>query len=210
MIKLKIEVSLSALPLDLVLQILSYLPILSTPWESIQLLTLSRSTSTYLEPFIYSNLQIFNPTSLIQLNQLFKSKPSLARYVHSLWISPLDLSLDSDFFDSLSENPPQSFQDGNHNSNSEKSKKKVLGLVRNLLRSCRKLIHLALDGGLLSSEVAPTYGSASQPLTLFSINPKSYLNGFQEIVFRKVRVLRLVDTSLVDEEIRQIQKLQGE
>lgn len=63
---------------------------------------------------------------------------------------------------------------------------------------------------MLNSKVAKSYGTAAQPMSLLSINPTSFLNGFGEEVFRKVRVLRLVDTSLVDEEVAKIGSLKGE
>lgn len=197
------------IPSEMVTLILSYLPLHLSPYRSILLLTLSKQIHSSLIPFVYRNIQIYNPTSLIHFSNLLKSNPTISRHVRSLWISPIDLNKDISFFHSLSTNPPPSFSTSG-GSNSHQNKNKILNLVRNLLRSFRKLIHLALDGGLLSTQVANQYGSSSQPLTLFSINPRSFLNGFEELVFRRVRVLRLVDTSLVDEEIRQIQKLQGE
>jgi hypothetical protein len=82
--------------------------------------------------------------------------------------------------------------------------------IRQILRACRAIRHVALDGCLCSTKAASSFGSNCQPLSLISINPYSFLGGFSAPMFRKLRRLEMCDTSMASEEVEQIRNLQGE
>lgn len=167
----------------------------SPPWK---LLLLSKSFKQALEPQHYSRVSLVDTTSLAHFASTLKARPDLTRKVKSLWIAPT--SLDSDFITALK--PPT---DGITALPSNVSQ--PLSHIRAILRACRSLRHLALDGCLCTLKATNSFGTNCQPLSLVSINPYSFLGGFGSPMFRKVRRLEVCDTSLASEEVEGVRSM---
>lgn len=153
-----------------------------------------------MEEAVYSTIPLFSVSGLTSFNSLLKQRPELGRRVKSLWIAPCRLN--SDLIAALA--PP------NANANSEALQNKVQSLARNILRSCRRLQHLALDGGFITPQAANGFGTACKPKTLLCVNPHSFLGHFSAPIFRTVQRLEVVDQCLAVEEVDSVRLMQGE
>ena len=190
----------SSLPSELITYILEFAA--STATENtvkLRLLSLSKYYHERLSPFVYSTIALCSSSTIHSFAALVKSDAKLARYVRRLWVGP-DTST-SDLITALS---PPSYNEAGYITD---MRERVHVSVRTILRSCRKLQDVALAGELLSIHAAHTYGSACQPVRLTSVNPHSFVGGFSAPIFRKVRVLRIVDTNLAFEEADEIRTL---
>jgi hypothetical protein len=188
------------LPIDIILNILSHYALIS-PKCALKTLLISHSISPYMEEAVYSTIPLFSITGLTSFSVLLKQRPELGRRVKSLWIAPCRLN--SDLITALA--PP------NASANSEALQNKVQSLARNVLRSCRRLQHLALDGGFITPQAAAGFGTACKPKTLLCVNPHSFLGHFSAPIFRTtVRRLEIVDQTLACEEVDEIRLMQGE
>ncbi|CAO1615606.1 unnamed protein product [Sympodiomycopsis kandeliae] len=170
----------------------------NTPPPSWSLLTLSKSFKSSLEPYYYSRVSLTTTASLETFAKTLKARPDLTRKVKALWIAPI--SIESDFI--LALKPPA---EGITSVPSHINQ--PLNDIRQILRSCRSLRHVALDGCLCTFKASNSFGSNCQPLSLVSINPYSFLGGFSTPMFRKLRRLEMCDTSLASEEVEQVRTL---
>lgn len=165
------------------------------PWR---LLLLCKSLRSALEPLVYSRVSLTSTAALASFAETLALRPDLNRKVKSLWIAPN--SLDSDFITALKP-PPDGIN----------SLPKQISLpithIKSILRACRSLRHLALDGCLCTLKASDLFGSNCQPISVTSINPYSFLGGFSAPMFRKVQRLELCDTSLASEEVEQVRAL---
>jgi hypothetical protein len=188
------------LPIDVLVHILSQYALLS-PRCAINALLISPSITPSIEESVYSTVSIFSLSGLASFNNLLKQRPELGRRVKSLWIAPCRLN--SDLIPALA--PP------NTSATSEALQNKVQSLSRNILRACRRLQHLALDGGFITPQAATGFGTACKPKTLLCVNPHSFLGHFSAPIFRTtVRRLEVVDQTLACEEVDEIRLMQGE
>ncbi|PWN22751.1 hypothetical protein BCV69DRAFT_280358 [Microstroma glucosiphilum] len=167
----------------------------SPPWS---ILLLSKPLKAALEPVVYSRVSLTSTAALDRFARTLKERPDLNRKVKSLWIAPN--SLESDFITTLKP------ADGINSLPSHLNE--PLTHIRQILRACRAIRHVALDGCLCSAKAASSFGSNCQPLSLVSINPYSFLGGFSAPMFRKLRRLEMCDTSMASEEVEQIRNLQ--
>lgn len=190
----------SSLPSELITYILEFSASTTTDnTAKLHLLCLSKYYHERLCPLIFSTIVLCSSSTIHSFAALVKSNPKLARYVRRLWVGPDSSS--SDLITALS---PPSFNEAGYITD---MREHVHVSVRTILRSCRKLQDVALAGELLSVHAAHTYGSACQPVRLTSVNPHSFVGGFSAPIFRKVRVLRIVDTNLAFEEADEIRTL---
>lgn len=171
------------------------------PLPSWSLLTLSKAFKSSLEPHFYSRVSLTTTASLDSFAKTLKARPDLTRKVKALWIAPI--SIESDFI--LALKPPA---EGITSVPSQINQ--PLNDIRQILRSCRSLRHVALDGCLCTFKASNSFGSNCQPISLISINPYSFLGGFSTPMFRKLRRLEMCDTSLASEEVEQVRTLPGE
>ncbi|TKY88538.1 hypothetical protein EX895_002526 [Sporisorium graminicola] len=190
----------SSLPRELITYILEFAAATATDnGVKLRLLCLSKYHHERLSPLLYNTVALCSSASIHSFATLVKTYPKLARYVHRVWIGPDHSS--SDLITALS---PPSYNEAAYITD---MRERVHASVRTVLRLCRKLQDVALAGELLSLHAAHTYGSACQPVRLTSVNPHSFVGGFSAPIFRKVRVLRIVDTNLAFEEADEIRTL---
>ncbi|SPO24191.1 uncharacterized protein UTRI_03459 [Ustilago trichophora] len=190
----------SSLPSELITYILEFAA--STATENtakLHLLCVSKYYHERLSPLVFSTIALCSSSTIHSFAALVKSDAKLARYVRRLWVGPD--SSDSDLITALS---PPSYNEAGYITD---MREHVHVSVRTILRCCRKLQDVALSGELLSLHAAHTYGTACQPVRLTSVNPHSFVGGFSAPIFRKVRVLRIVDTNLAFEEADEIRTL---
>ncbi|CAO1634153.1 unnamed protein product [Jaminaea pallidilutea] len=172
-------------------------PIRHVYTQTWRLLGLSKSLRSALEPVFYSRVSLTSTRSLDLFAQTLKARSDLNRKVKSMWIAPN--SLHSDFLTALK--PPA---DGIH---ALPQSGNLTATIRAILRACRSLQHLALDGCLCTLKASTLFGSNCQPISVMSINPYSFLGGFSAPMFRKVRRLELCDTSLASGEVEHVRTL---
>lgn len=188
------------LPIDIVSTILSF-HAKSSPKCALTTLLISPLLTPSIEDAVYETISIFSLAGLSSFNALLKNRPDIGRRIKSLWIAPCRLN--SDLIPALA--PP------NASATSEALQNKVQGLARNILRSCRRLQHLALDGGFITPQAATGFGTACKPKSLLCVNPHSFLGHFSAPIFRNsVRRLEVVDQTLACEEVDEIRLMQGE
>ncbi|PWN27514.1 hypothetical protein BDZ90DRAFT_232484 [Jaminaea rosea] len=161
-------------------------------------LLISSTLRKALEPIYYSRVTLTSTNALASFASTLKSRPDLNRKVKSLWIAPSSLS--SDFITTLK--PPS---DGINSLPATIAQ--PITHIKAILRACRSLRHLALDGCLCTLKASTLFGSNCQPLSVTSINPYSFLGGFSAPMFKKVRRLELCDTSLASDEVEQVRTL---
>ena len=189
----------SSLPIDIVILILAHHARLSSQCAVTSLLV-SPSLTPALEDSVYATVSLFSIAGLTCFHALLKQRPDLGRRVRSLWIAPCRLS--SDLIPALA--PP------NASATTEALQSKVQSLSRAILRACRRLQHLALDGGFITPQAATGLGTACKPKTLLCVNPHSFLGHYSAPIFRTtVRRLEVVDQTLACEEVDEIRLMQG-
>ncbi|SJX65032.1 uncharacterized protein SRS1_15858 [Sporisorium reilianum f. sp. reilianum] len=197
---LRLERLASSLPSELITYILEFAAATATDnVVKLRLLCLSKYYHERLSPLLYSTVALCSSASIHSFATLAKTYPKLARYVRRIWIGPDHSS--TDLITALS---PPAYNEAAYITD---MRERVHTSVRTILRLCRKLQDVALAGELLSLHAAHTYGSACQPVRLTSVNPHSFVGGFSAPIFRKVRVLRIVDTNLAFEEADEIRTL---
>ncbi|CDR99416.1 uncharacterized protein SPSC_04933 [Sporisorium scitamineum] len=190
----------SSLPSELITYILEFAAATATDNAvKLRLLCLSKYYHERLSPLLFSTVALCSSASIHSFAALVKTYPKLARYVRRIWMGPDTSS--SDLITALS---PPAYNEAAYVTD---MRERVHTSVRTILRLCRKLQDVALAGELLSLHAAHTYGSACQPVRLTSVNPHSFVGGFSAPIFRKVRVLRIVDTNLAFEEADEIRTL---
>lgn len=190
----------SSLPSELVTYIIEFAAANAIENRAkLRLLCLSKYYHDRLSPLLYHTIVLCSSAALHAFATLVKSNLKVARHVRRLWVGPDSCS--SDLITALS---PPSYTEAGYITD---MREHVHTSVRIVLRSCRKLQDVALAGELLSLHAAHTYGSACQPVRLTSVNPHSFVGGFSAPIFRKVRVLRIVDTNLAFEEADEIRTL---
>ncbi|UZJ54111.1 hypothetical protein CBS101457_003431 [Exobasidium rhododendri] len=187
------------LPIDILIHILSQYALLS-PKCAVNALLISPSITSAVEESVYSTISLFSISGLTSFNDLLKERPELGRRIKSLWIAPCRLN--SDLIPALA--PP------NASASSEALQNRVQSLSRSILRACRRLQHLALDGGFITPHAANGFGTACKPKTLLCVNPHSFLGHFSAPIFRTtVQRLEVVDQTLACEEVDEIRLMQG-
>ncbi|SNX86448.1 uncharacterized protein MEPE_05157 [Melanopsichium pennsylvanicum] len=190
----------SSLPSELITCILEFAA--STATDNLAKLNFLRLSKYYhdrLSPLVFSTVTLCSASTINAFAALVKGNTKIARHVCRLWIGPDSSS--SDLITALS---PPSYNEAAYITH---MREHVHVSVRTILRACRKLKDVALAGELLSIHAAHTYGTACQPVRLTSVNPHSFVGGFSAPIFRKVRVLRIVDTNLAFEEADEIRTL---
>lgn len=186
-------------PIDIVLQILTYYATLS-PSCAVNALLISKEFNPTVESGTYDCVSLCSVRAMEAFLKLTKKHSRIARKVTSLWIAPVHS--DSDLITVLA--PPTS------DSSFEQRQRRVQAIAREILRSCRRLRHLALDGGFVTPQSATAFGTASKPQTLLCVNPHSFLGNFSAPIFRStIQRLEVVDTTLAVEEIDEIRQMNG-
>ncbi|PWY98929.1 hypothetical protein BCV70DRAFT_201145 [Testicularia cyperi] len=197
----KLESLASSLPRELIGEILQFAAETSggNSRTKLHLLCLSKHYRDRLAPLVYSTVVLCSSSTIHAFAGLVRSNPKVARFVRRVWIGPDDSQ--SDLITALS---PPAYNEAAYIT---EMREQIHFSTRIILRSCRKLQDVALAGELLSLHAAFTYGSACQPMQLTSINPHSFVGGFSAPIFRKVKILRIVDTNLAFEEADEIRTL---
>lgn len=186
-------------PTDVIIEILQHYARVS-PSCAVNALLVSKHLSPALEEAVYANVSLFSAKGMDSFQSLVKKRPEVGRRVKALWIAPGRLN--SDLIPALA--PPTS------NAANDARQRKVQALAREILRACRRLDHLALDGGFLTPQSAVGFGTACKPKTLLCVNPHSFLGHFSAPIFRTtVKRLEIVDTTLAVEEVDEIRQMQG-
>ncbi|PWN43831.1 hypothetical protein IE81DRAFT_61035 [Ceraceosorus guamensis] len=198
----------AVLPMELIEVVMEYLLDMPSTSKLTPLLVCS-SLTRLLKPIVYRHVTLTNLAALQSFHAAISSpsasasnsaaprststsEGSLARKVRSLYIAPLSLS--SDLWAALSPSALPTMR----------TTAQAHSLVRQILRACRSLQHLALDGALLNKEAAASYGTSCKPRSLTSVNPHSYVGGFSAPIFSKCTTCHLIDGSLTHEEVREI------
>jgi hypothetical protein len=184
------------LPFDVLAHIFDFLLLASS--TPLTCLLISRDLTRALRPRAHQNVVLSSLRGLDAFAELLERDPAVARRVRAIWIAPLSVA--SDLVPALS--PAAAGR--------SPAAIRAHTRVRSILRSCRKLRHLALDGGFVSQEAARAFGTACKPETLFAINPQSYVGGFSAPMFARCRRLHMCDGSLTHEEIDEIRAMPGE
>ncbi|WFD00253.1 hypothetical protein MYAM1_003001 [Malassezia yamatoensis] len=164
-----------------------------------RLLALNSKIHRALQPIVYTRVELATSTALTKFCELIKHRPEIARMVRALWIGPCTSR--SDLLSILSAPLP------GDSSYIEELREQVFTHTRFVLRSCRRLQDVALNGSLVSSNVVHSYGTACQPISLTSVNPHSFVSGFDAPIFRKVTSLVICDINLSITEADAIHRL---
>ncbi|CEH18452.1 hypothetical protein CBOM_04853 [Ceraceosorus bombacis] len=201
----------AVLPMELIEVVMECLLDMPTTSKLTPLLVCS-SLTRLLKPIAYRHVTLTSLAALQSFHAAISSasasngpasrststnEGSLARKVRSLYIAPLSLS--SDLWAALSPSALPTMR----------TTAQTHSLVRQILRACRSLQHLALDGALLNKEAAASYGTSCKPRSLTSVNPHSYVGGFSAPIFSKCTTCHLIDGSLTHEEVREIRGMAG-
>lgn len=189
----------ASLPIDILLLILGHLCRIS-PSCAVKALLVSPSLSPLVEADVYGTVSLMSVAGLVSFEALLRQRPELGRRVTSLWIAPCRQS--SDLITILA--PIHSGR------SSEANQARVQALAKSVLRACRRLRHLALDGGFLTPQAAEAFGTPCKPATLLCVNAHSFLGHFSAPIFRTVNRLEVVDTTLAVEEVDEIRQMPGE
>lgn len=187
------------LPVDIVIQILSEHARISRRC-ALKSLLVSKELTSLLSDAVYQTVSLSSVQGMESFQALLRNKPDIGRRIKSLWIAPRHVK--SDLIPALA--PP------NHSSAHGARQRHVQTMARDILRGCRRLDHLALDGGFLTPQAAVAYGTACKPKTLLCVNPHSFLGHFSAPIFKtSVKRLEVVDTTLAVEEVDEIRQMQG-
>lgn len=191
----------ASLPIDVLLLILGHLCRIS-PKCAIKALLISPELSPLVEADVYGTVSLMSVAALSSFEALVRRRPELGRRVTSLWIAPCRQS--SDLITVLAPIPT------GERSASEANQARVQAMAKSILRACRRLRHLALDGGFLTPQAAEAFGTPCKPTTLLCVNAHSFLGHFSAPIFRTVKRLEVVDTTLAVEEVDEIRQMPGE
>ncbi|WFD44244.1 hypothetical protein MPSI1_002910 [Malassezia psittaci] len=164
-----------------------------------RLLALNSKIYRALQPMVYTRVELATSAALTNFCELIKYRPEVARMVRALWIGPCTSR--SDLLSILSAPLP------GDSGYIEELREEVYMQTRFVLRSCRRLQDVALSGSLVSSNVVHSYGTACQPISLTSVNPHSFVSGFDAPIFRKVTSLVICDINLSITEADAINRL---
>lgn len=164
-----------------------------------RLLLVSSHVRSIVEPSFYCHVELTTSVQLAAFARTIAARPPLARRVRNLWIGPAAAS--SDLVSALT---PVTFGEPVYIST---LRARVHSDARNVLRACRRLVHVALAGELLGGEQAHAYGKACAPTTVLSINPYSVVGHFAAPIFSKCQELHVLDTNLAFEEADEIRGL---
>lgn len=186
------------LPLEVVERILAF-GVYQDPTCSARVLVLSTDLRVRLHQAVYGCVELHTSLGLERFAELVQTVPAVARSVRSLWIGPGTTR--SDLVSILSAPMP------GDSSYIERLRETVYAQTRTVLRKCRRLIDVALSGSLVSTVVVHSYGTACQPLHVTSINPHSFVGGYDAPIFRKVQTLAVIDINLSDTEAEAIQRM---
>lgn len=186
------------IPTELVQRILLY----SIEWDQVavqRVLCLSRAWHLALAPYVYTRVQLGSSEALARFAELVQRRPEAARAVRRLWIGPRHAR--SDLLALLSLPMPG---DSDY---VQQRREQVYVQTRFVLRACRRLDDVALSGSLVAADVVRSYGTACQPRRLTSINPHSFISGFDAPIFRRVHTLVLCDVNVSLSEARAIRQM---
>lgn len=190
--------TLPTLPFEVVVRILKYL-FQSDQGATGKLLSLNSGVQRALFPVVYARVELHTSTALARFAELVRERPEAARAVRSLWIGPSHAR--SDLLSILSAPLP------GDSAYLESLREEVYTHTRFVLRACRRLKDVALSGSLVSAAVVHSYGTACQPVRVTSINPHSFVSGFDAPIFRKVQDLTVCDINLSFSEADAIRRL---
>ncbi|WFD20995.1 hypothetical protein MCAP1_003250 [Malassezia caprae] len=164
-----------------------------------RVLCLSRAWHQALAPYVYTRVQLGSSDTLARFAELVQRRPEAARAVRRLWIGPRHAR--SDLLALLSLPAPG---DSDY---VQQRREQVYVQTRAVLRACRRLDDVALSGSLVAADLVHSYGTACQPRRLTSINPHSFISGFDAPIFRRVHTLALCDVNLSVSEARAIRQM---
>ncbi|WFD24676.1 hypothetical protein MEQU1_003379 [Malassezia equina] len=164
-----------------------------------RVLCVSRAWYRILVPYVYTRVQLGSSEALLCFADLVRRKPEVARAVRRLWIGPRHAR--SDLLALLSLPMPS---DSDY---VQQRREQVYVQTRAVLRACRRLDDVALSGSLVAADLVHSYGTACQPRRLTSINPHSFISGFDAPIFRRVHTLTLCDVNLSLSEARAIRQM---
>ena len=166
-----------------------------------RMLSLSKMLHRRLEPLLYYQVELYESDSIAAFARTVRDRPETARMVRRLWISPRHAR--SDLIGLLS---PEATNDSHY---VVQTREQVFVDTRIILRSCRRLVDVALASLIVSSDAVHSYGTACQPLRLTSVNPHSFICGFGAPIFRRVIELNVFDLNLSNSEAEGIHKLRN-
>ncbi|KAI3617761.1 hypothetical protein CBS9595_003670 [Malassezia furfur] len=164
-----------------------------------RLLALNSGIRKALHPIVYTRVELYTASALASFAQLVRTHPDVARTVRALWIGPRTAR--SDLLSILSVPLP------GDSAYLDQLREEVYANTRLVLRACRRLQDVALSGSLVSKAIVHSYGTACQPVQLTSVNPHSFICGFDAPIFRKVESLTVCDINLSVTEAEAIRRL---
>lgn len=186
------------LPSELVHRILSYAVALDQRTAH-RILQLSHRWRTAFEARAFVHVELTTSAALAHFASVVKARPALARYVRRLWIGPTHAA--SDLLALLALPMP------GDDMYMAQQREIVYNDTRLVLRACRRLEDVALSGSLVAADIVQSYGTASQPRRVFSINVHSFVSRFDAPLFRKVEELRVCDIHLTPSEAQSIRRM---
>ncbi|WFC95841.1 hypothetical protein MBRA1_002495 [Malassezia brasiliensis] len=164
-----------------------------------RLLALNSGIRKALHPIVYTRVELYTSSALGSFAQLVRAHPDVARTVRAVWIGPRTAR--SDLLSILSVPLP------GDSAYLDQLREEVYANTRLVLRACRRLQDVALSGSLVSKAIVHSYGTACQPVRLTSVNPHSFICGFDAPIFRKVESLTICDINLSVTEAEAIRRL---
>lgn len=186
------------LPYEIVRRILVYAVSLDQATGA-RLLVLSHAWHATLAPHVYTRVELRTAYAISTFCALVRTRPEYARTVRRLWIGPTHSR--SDLLSILSLPMPG---DSDYLST---QRTHVYSDTRIILRACRRLEDVALSGSLVAAEIVHSYGTACQPRIVTSINPHSFISGFDAPIFRRVHTLCVCDINLSFSEADAIRRM---
>ncbi|WFD32581.1 Bud site selection protein bud4 [Malassezia sp. CBS 17886] len=189
-----------ALPLEVLLDVLLHCATLDQT-TAVRLLALNSTLRERLHPFVYARVELCTSRALAHFTALVQARADIARAVRSLWIGPRNA--DSDLITILST------PDAGDSIYLEDVRHRAYANTRHVLRACRGLQDVALNGSLVSAEAVHSYGTACQPRRVTSINPHSFISAFDAPIFRRVEELVVCDINLSQSEADAILRMPG-
>ncbi|WFD03949.1 hypothetical protein MOBT1_002646 [Malassezia obtusa] len=190
--------ALPALPFEVVLGVLRH-TLHQDPGMAARLLALNQRFRRALQPHVYTRVELATCGALAKFAQLVRVRPEAARAVRALWIGPSHTR--SDLLTVLSAPLP------GDSAYLDELRDEVYRNTRFVLRACRRLQDVALSGSLVSKAVVDSYGTACQPVRVTSVNPHSFISGFDAPIFQRVEVLTVCDINLSLTEADAIRRL---
>ena len=165
----------------------------------VHLLQVNHAWRHTLEPIVYARVELRTAHAISTFCTLVRARADLARAVRRLWIGPVHAR--SDLLTILA---LPTIGDSLYLAT---QREHVYNDTRIILRACRRLDDVALSGSLIATDVVHSYGTACQPTIITSINPHSFISGFDAPIFRRVHTLTVCDINLSFSEAMAIRRM---